>query len=94
MGNYKSYRHPLLRADGRWMTSDLYTAAFLAAKGNEIAAVELTPEPGRFAFVIDARSSFEADWDAWRSNDDIPIQNFLDFVYQCKALIRENNGRT
>lgn len=55
---YKRFRVPFQRADGLWITSDLYGAAFFASRGNEIVGVEPSGQGGRASFVICARHDF------------------------------------
>lgn len=92
MGSYKSYRVPLQKADGNWLVSDLYAAAFLHAIGHQLLGVE---DNGIYGTV--ARSSFlfadsgviEADYVRFTAGDEIGVRKFLDSVYELKGLLRD-----
>jgi hypothetical protein len=86
---YKMYRKPIRRSDGKWLTTDLFCGAFLMARGNEIIGIEPTNQTGRLAFVISPRKGFNDDLNAWDSNSAVEIRDFLDGVYWLKALMRE-----
>lgn len=86
---YLPFRVPLQRADGFWIVSDLYAAAFFLARGNSIVGVESTSDGGRKIFVICARREFLSDRAAFDSNCPVPIRDFLDAVYLVKEKVRE-----
>ena len=86
---YLPFRVPLQRADGFWIVSDMYAAAFFLARGNEIVAVEPTADRARKVFVICARREFFSDREAFESNSPIPVRDFLDAVYRVKQKINE-----
>lgn len=91
---YKLYRQPLERADGRWLVSDLYTAAFLVASGNEVVEIEPTSQTGRHAFVIEPGPRFPDDYEAFASNAPIRIRDFIDAAYRLKGMLRAAGERT
>jgi len=86
---YKAYRKPIQRSDGTWFSSDLFCAAFLVARGNEIIGIEPTNQGGRWAFAIEPHDGFDDDLRAWSSNSPMGIRDFLDSVYRLKAMMRE-----
>jgi hypothetical protein len=90
--NYKIYRKPIQRTDGNWLTSDLYAAGFLVARGSKCLGVEPTSEKERYAFVISPREAFTEDIEDWCSNGIVCVREFLDAVYLVKSLIRGFEG--
>jgi hypothetical protein len=90
---YKIYKKPFQRADGKWLLSDLYAAAFLNAVGHEVVDFEEVNADGRGprpVFVFSDSDSFQSDYERFTVGEEIGIRKFLDAVYDLKGLAKRH----
>ena len=85
---YKVLREPRECSDGNWATTDIFSAAFLAAKGNRCVGISATADKDRLAFLIEPQGNFSKDLADLNSNGLVRIRDFKDSFYFLKAQLR------
>jgi hypothetical protein len=76
------------RADGTVILSDLYGAAFLAARGNRVLRIEREGRSGRMYFCFEVSAHIDDDYIDFVNDSQIGVQRFTSAVYRLKGLLR------
>jgi hypothetical protein len=92
---YKNYRVPLQKADGNWLVSDLYAAAFLHAVGHHVIGVEneVYDALSRTTFLFADSGVLSDDYQRFAAGEAIGVRKFLDSVYALKAILHNSPWR-
>ena len=75
------------RPDGTAELSDTYAAAYLAATGYRVLAVELGRD-GRWVFIFAAGDGLSAGYMDFLNNAAIGVQNYISGLFALKRLMR------
>jgi hypothetical protein len=91
---YKDFRRPVRGRDGSLWLSDLYAAAFLAARGHRVDRVEPTAGGGRLCFVFSADDGVERDYRAYCNDAEVGVQLFVEAIYTLKEILKDALAKT
>jgi hypothetical protein len=88
LSTFKDQRRPFIRADGRWVFSDICAASFVISLDHALVGIENDALQKCTTFIFEANDRIEADIDRFMQNAEIPIRTFLDSFFSLKHLLR------
>jgi hypothetical protein len=86
------FRKPVERADGTYLVTDLFLAAFLAVRGNKILGLQSTSQATRCEFLIEPRERFAQDLTDFEWNGMLGIRDFELSFQTIKRKLRDHEA--